>query len=155
MRIIKNIILHCSSSPNGKAFSIRDCDSWHLERGFHRSDGWREHFNPDLFAVGYHFWIGVDGVTKTGRDLEEIGAHVSGLNATSIGVCMCGTDKFSQAQWEALSTLILNLRGLYPAARIIGHYETPTGASQGKTCPNFNVPLWLAQGMIPDTERVI
>lgn len=154
MREIKQIVLHCSASPNGKDFDIKDCDAWHAERGFQRQDSWRCGFNPTLFHVGYHFWIKTDGKVQTGRQVDEVGAHVSGMNSTSLGICMCGTDKFTPAQWNALSDLVSKLQLTYPNAKIIGHYDTPTGQSQGKTCPNFNVVLWLAQRMEPDSSHV-
>ena len=155
MRTIKNIIIHCSASPNGKDFDIRDCDQWHIERGFHRKESDRLEFNPNLFSVGYHFWIKIDGTVQSGRNVNEIGAHCSGLNSESIGICMCGTDRFSKFQWLALSQLVEQLQLTYPGVSILGHYQTPTGASQGKKCPEFDVPKWSISHQTPQEHVLI
>ncbi|MEE1366600.1 MAG: N-acetylmuramoyl-L-alanine amidase, partial [Muribaculaceae bacterium] len=34
MRNINKIIVHCSATPEGKAFSVADIRRWHLQRGF-------------------------------------------------------------------------------------------------------------------------
>ena len=154
MREIKNIIIHCSASKDGKPFTVRDCDSWHIERGFRRKDEWREQFNPGLFAIGYHYWINIDGAVQTGRHLDEVGAHVSGMNAKSIGICMCGNGKFTKTQWAMLKVLVMDLKNKYPAANILGHYQCPTGITQGKLCPEFDVTSWQAD-MMPDDKHVL
>ena len=34
MRKITEIIVHCSATPEGKAFTVADIDAWHKKRGF-------------------------------------------------------------------------------------------------------------------------
>ncbi len=76
MRKIKEIIIHCSATPEGKDFTVQDIDKWHRQRGFK--------------GIGYHYVIYRDGSTHQGRDLECAGAHCMGHNANSIGICYIG-----------------------------------------------------------------
>jgi hypothetical protein len=155
MRTIENIIIHCADTPTGKPLTVADIDSWHVERGFHRAEQNRTRFNPGLKAIGYHFVIYLDGSVHTGRAVEEIGAHVQGMNATSIGICMIGSGKYNREQWSALNMLTTKLLGAYPKAHVIGHCQTPSGAAQGKLCPEFDVTSWLKNSMVPETAHVI
>jgi len=121
---MKNIIIHCSASPNGRDDRAADIHRWHREKGY---DG-----------IGYHYVICVDGVVEVGRPEYWIGAHARGHNTGSIGVCLIGTDSFSSKQWGALEALIQSLLFKYNDAKVIGHNEIST-----KTCPGFDVQDWL------------
>lgn len=136
MREINKIILHCSDSNFGNAALI---DKWHKERGF--------------AEIGYHFVIcngfltakstyqpELDGLTEAGRSILEAGAHCSGLNAGSIGICLIGKHLFTGNQLlSALPKLLQLLAQKYaikPYA-IYGHYEF----NRFKTCPNLDMPM--------------
>lgn len=148
MREIKAIVIHCSASPNGRWNTAPDIDKWHDERGFERQPEWRERFNQDYSAIGYHFVIYTNGAIATGRHLDEIGAHAGGHNKYTVGVCLIGTDRFTIEQWQALDDLIAKLRERYPTAKIIGHRDLP---DVHKTCPGFDVATWLArEGSVPE-----
>jgi N-acetylmuramoyl-L-alanine amidase len=164
MRAIKDIVIHCAATPNGKPVSIATVDRWHASRGFRRSDAARARLNPTLGAVGYHYVIDVDGEVHSGRHEDEIGAHVQGSNARSIGVCMIGTDKFTQAQWDSLSRLITELLAGYPTAKVSGHRDfSPDLNGDGiiqrnewtKTCPGFDAAAWLYRGRVPAAENLL
>lgn len=164
-REIKQIVIHCAASPNGKQLgdgnrkTAAGCiDVWHAGRGFKRAEAARLAFNPTLFAIGYHFVIDADGTKETGRSLDEIGAHVAGHNANSIGICMVGTDQFTKAQWYALGSLVRALNLKYPTAAVVGHRDlSPDKNGDGtitpneylKICPGFNVADWQLSGMLP------
>ena len=75
-RNIKELIVHCSATPEGKDYSVDTIRQWHLQRGF--SD------------IGYHYVVYRDGSIHTGRDESVIGAHCTGHNTNSIGVCYIG-----------------------------------------------------------------
>ena len=128
MRRIDKIILHCSATPEGKHFTVADIDRWHRERG------WK--------GIGYHYVIYLDGSIHKGRPEEIIGAHCSGQNAYSIGICYIGgLDAFGKAkdtrtpvQRKALRELVSDLKTRYPAATVHGHNEFAK-----KDCPCFNV----------------
>lgn len=189
MRKINLIVIHCAASPNGQPLARGSVgtptfrstpaviDSWHAERGFLRSGPTAKTFNPDLPHIGYHFVISTDGAEFTGRDPEEIGAHAVGHNANSLGICMVGTDAFTQKQWAALKSLTTRLCATYQVplgfARrngdivfdgICGHRDlSPDKDHDGvvepfewlKTCPGFDVRQWLLDGRKPDPQRVI
>jgi N-acetylmuramoyl-L-alanine amidase len=128
MRTINKIIVHCSATPEGKDYTVKDIDRWHRERGFTK--------------IGYHYVVYRDGTIHEGRKETEIGAHASGYNAHSIGVCYIGglakdgktpKDTRTQAQRDALVRLLRELVLKYPDAEIIGHRDV----SQ-KACPSFD-----------------
>ena len=123
MRLIKEIIIHCSDTPAGRDDSVKDIDRWHKARGWSR--------------VGYHFVIRLDGTIEKGREEEVIGAHCKGHNSNSIGVCYIGGkggDTRTDAQKKSLKVLVEYLKLSYPQAKVYGHYDFSS-----KTCPNFNV----------------
>jgi N-acetylmuramoyl-L-alanine amidase len=170
-RTINQIVIHCSASMNGRRLgdgqrktAAKMIDVWHSNRGFKRSAAARDAFNPLLFAIGYHWVIDCDGTLETGRSIDEIGAHVAGHNANSLGICMVGTDAFTPRQWEALHSLVKSLQQKYPAAKVVGHRDlSPDLNGDGKispneyskTCPGFTVADWLTGGMQPLQSSVI
>lgn len=110
-RAINTIVIHCSATPNGDTLfrgtraiipPVQVIDEMHRQRGFKRGAQWRAKQNPALTSIGYHFVIYTRGAVATGRHLDEVGAHVLGYNANSIGICLLGTDAFSRAQWDSL-----------------------------------------------------
>lgn len=131
---IKNIVIHCSATPDGQDFSAEEINEWHKQRG------WSE--------IGYHFVIRRDGRIEVGRDLDEWGAHVKGHNTGSWGVCLIGgpgdytENDFTVAQWRALVDTIIFLKRLAPNAEIKGHRDFPGVA---KECPCFDVQTFLQE----------
>lgn len=129
MRKITKIILHCSATPEGRDYTVADINRWHKQRG------WR--------GIGYHYVVYRDGSVHPGRPVEQIGAHTSGHNANSIGVCYVGglatdgktpKDTRTPAQRAALRNLVEQLRTEYPNVTIHGHREFAA-----KACPCFDV----------------
>lgn len=129
MRTITSIIIHCSATPEGKNFTAADIDRWH------RAQGWT--------GIGYHFVIRIDGTVEPGRAIVKAGAHCSGHNANSLGICYIGglasdgktpKDTRTPAQRLSLRLLITILRHIYPTATIHGHRDFAS-----KACPCFDV----------------
>ena len=126
-RYINRIIVHCSATPEGKDFHASDIDSWHKNRGFN--------------GIGYHYVITLDGKVEEGRHEDKVGAHASGYNSHSIGVCYIGgvdkdgapKDTRTEAQKVAMTDLICKLKMKYPKAVVHGHNEVAN-----KACPCFN-----------------
>ena len=127
-RNIKEIIVHCSATPEGKDFTVADIKRWHLQRGF--SD------------IGYHYVIYRDGSIHTGRDESIIGAHCTGHNTNSIGVCYIGgcasnsktpKDTRTPQQKQSLVKLLKELKTKYPQASIHNHRDFAN-----KACPSFD-----------------
>ena len=132
-RPISHLIVHCSATPAGRDIGVSEIDKMHKDRGFTR--------------VGYHYVIRRNGHTEVGRPESAIGAHATGFNKKSIGICLVGrVDKqgrgeanFYPLQLAALRALLVALSQRYPEAQIIGHRDT--GAK--KDCPSFDVAHWL------------
>ena len=135
-REITDIIVHCSATPEGKAYTVEDIRKWHKQQG------WSD--------IGYHFVVELDGSVRPGRNVDISGAHCEGHNAKSIGICYVGglenkpgvptpkqkaKDTRTDAQKAALFALLMDLRRLYPKARIVGHRDYDT---KGKECPSFD-----------------
>ena len=129
MRKITKIIIHCAATPEGKDFTVQQIDQWHRQRGFR--------------CIGYHFVIYRDGSIHKGRPIEQVGAHTSGHNANSIGICYIGgctsdgktsKDTRTGAQRVSLVKLVAELRSQFPTASVHGHNEFAK-----KACPSFNV----------------
>ena len=131
MRKINKIIVHCSATPEGKDVKTETIKDWHVN-GNH----WKD--------IGYHYVIELDGSIHNGRDESVIGAHCSGQNADSIGICYVGgvakdcktpKDTRTTAQRDALIKLLNELRAKYPKAIIQGHRDFP---GVNKACPSFD-----------------
>ena len=130
MREINKLIIHCSATPEGKDIKTETIRSWHVN-GNHWTD------------IGYHYVIELDGSVHKGRDESIVGAHCSGQNANSIGVCYVGgvaedcktpKDTRTEAQKQSLVKLLKELKEKYPKATIHGHSEYAN-----KACPCFDV----------------
>lgn len=127
-RMINEIIIHCTATPEGRECSVDEIRRWHRQRGF--SD------------IGYHYVVHLDGSVENGRDVNVSGAHCSGHNANSIGVVYVGgvakdgrtpKDTRTQEQKATLASLLIDLRKLYPRAKIHGHRDFAN-----KACPSFD-----------------
>lgn len=127
-RMINEIIIHCTATPEGRECSVDEIRRWHLQRGF--SD------------IGYHYVIHLDGEIEPGRDVDISGAHCTSHNAHSIGVVYVGgvakdgktpKDTRTDEQKGALAALLMDLRKLYPTAKIHGHRDFAN-----KACPSFD-----------------
>ena len=115
------IILH-HRAGNG------DADSIHAG---HLSQGWT--------GIGYHFYVRKDGSVYRGRPIEIIGAHCTGKNSCSIGICFEGNfenETMTAAQLKAGKELVSYLKGLYPSAEIKRHKDF-----QSTACPGRNFPF--------------
>lgn len=133
MRKINRIVVHCSDSDIDGHDNIETIRKWHTERGFTGADG----IPGTEDDIAYHWFITKDGGLHKGRAEEAIGAHVRGHNGDSLGVCLSGRKKFTEAQFEALELKCLELCSKYDLEKkdILGH----TDLDPLKTCPNFDV----------------
>ena len=129
MRAIKQIIIHCSATPEGRNNTVEDLRRWHKD-----GNGWED--------IGYHYVIHLDGSIHKGRPDEKQGAHCVGKNSTSIGVCYIGgvakdgktaKDTRTKEQKASLIRLLKHLRLRYPNAVIRGHRDYAR-----KACPSFD-----------------
>ena len=128
-RKITEIIVHCSATPEGVDYSVKDITKWHKSRGF--------------TTIGYHYVIYRDGSIHRGRNINIAGAHCVDHNAHSVGVCYIGgcandgkltpKDTRTPSQRAALYKLLKELKQLYPKAKIYGHRDFAN-----KACPSFD-----------------
>ena len=141
-RSINEIIVHCSATPEGRDYTVEDIKRWHLQRGFS--------------TIGYHYVVYRDGSIHEGRSVDLAGAHCTGHNTHSIGVCYVGglekdgktpKDTRTDKQREGLAWLIKSLKDVYPRARVLGHRDTSPDKNHNgiiepsewiKSCPCFN-----------------
>jgi N-acetylmuramoyl-L-alanine amidase len=128
MREIKEIIVHCSATPEGREVTVEEITKWHKQRGF--------------ATIGYHYVIYLDGSIHKGRPEEIVGAHCLNHNSISIGVCYIGgvqkdgktpKDTRTEAQKASLLSLLKELKGKYPKAKIHSHKDFAN-----KACPSFD-----------------
>ena len=128
---ITKLIVHCSDTPNELDLRASDIHKMHI--GF----GWN--------GIGYHKVICRDGKIENGRPEYWIGAHVKGINAESLGVCLIGRDVFTPQQYNSLKKVLLEWRSLYKTEQIYGHRDV---VKTHKTCPNFDVREWCLKNSI-------
>ena len=128
MRAIKKIIVHCADTPDERDDRAADIKRWHTEER-----GWSD--------IGYHYVVDLDGTIEPGRPIEKAGAHCTGHNADSIGVCYIGgcdkkmqpKDTRTDAQKASLLLLLKYLVAKYPGVTIYGHRDFTN-----KSCPSFD-----------------
>lgn len=147
-RRIDYIAIHCTATPESQNLTVEQI------RKQHKKQGWSD--------VGYHYIIYRDGTVNLGRDVNIAGAHVNGYNANSIGVVYVGglenrpgvaynqlkaKDTRTEQQKASLMALLMDLRKLYPTAKIQGHRDfSPDKNHNGtiepsewiKDCPSFD-----------------
>ena len=129
MRTVNLVVIHCADTYATMDIGAKEIDAWH------RGRGWK--------GIGYHYVIRRDGTIEKGRPEEVPGAHVSGHNQHSIGICYAGgksadgrpEDNRTEAQKESLRELVAELLERYPDARIVGHHDL----NPAKACPCFDV----------------
>ena len=141
-RQIDKIIIHCSASKEGQNLTVAQIDKMHRQRGFAQ--------------IGYHFVVYLDGSIYDGRDISKIGAHTTGYNTGSIGICYVGgldkngkiKDTRTYQQKNALYQLVKRLMEIYSIKEVKGHRDySPDTNGDGviskyewiKGCPCFEV----------------
>ena len=125
------LIIHCAATKPSMDIGLTEIRKWHLDRQ------WRD--------VGYHFIVRRSGEVELGRAINDSGAHASGYNHKSIGICLVGgmaednsaEDNFTDKQWTALLDLVKQIQIEHNDIKIIGHNEISK-----KECQSFDVKKW-------------
>lgn len=147
-RFIDKIIIHCSATKEGKDVTVEQIDKMHRKRGF--------------ACIGYHFVIYRDGSIHDGRDISKVGAHTTGYNTGSIGICYVGgldkngkiKDTRTYQQKDSLYKLVRELMKMYPIKEVKGHRDySPDTNGDGviskyewiKGCPCFEVSDFMKE----------
>ena len=140
-RRIELIVIHCSATRATQRYTVDDCRRDHRARGF--------------ADIGYHYYITRDGVVHAGRVLYQVGAHATGYNRYSIGICYEGglnerglpADTRTPEQKDTLQKLLKRLKEDYPEARVVGHRDLP-GVKKDCPCYVIQTPS-SAEGLPP------
>ena len=131
------LVIHCAATPPDMDIGVFEIRQWHMRRG------WSD--------IGYHYVIRRDGAIEKGRSDTAPGAHAAGYNMNSLGICLVGglkqgtskaEDNFTDAQFEALVSLLKTLKVRYPLAEYLGHRDLP---GVRKACPSFDVTSKLEE----------
>ena len=127
MRRVTLLIVHCSAVRPRQRSSALDIDGWH------KAMGWK--------SIGYHYVVRRDGTIEKGRSVDEVGAHCTGHNKYSIGICYEGgldedgrsADTRTAEQKRTMRQLLADLKKDFPQAIIVGH-----NVFSNKDCPCFD-----------------
>lgn len=134
MRAIKNIILHCTATPqNTKVDSIQRY--------------WRDHLKWK--SPGYHWLIGKDGTAHNLATDDKVCNGVAGHNSTAIHISYIGgvdesgkpVDNRTALQRSVMEELVRLYMKKYPDAAVKGHNDF----TKMKACPSFKVSDWLKE----------
>ncbi len=140
-RPVHLIVIHCTATPNGVAYTPRMLEADHLARGFQ--------------CIGYHYYIRRSGEVVRTRPLNMIGAHARGHNRFSVAISYEGgvdederpADTRTPEQKVSILAILLELLDIYPEARICGHRDLSPDANYDgivspdewvKGCPGFD-----------------
>jgi len=135
----ESIVLHHAAA------SICSPDDIHR---IHLLNGWA--------GIGYHFFVRKDGSVTRGRPLWSVGAHVSGNNSSSVGICFEGNfekESMQQNQLDAGKKLLGYLKGIYPKIHIKLHRELNATACPGKNFP-FDEMIYV-KAEICETSEIV
>ena len=116
------IILHHTAATQGTVQAIHN---YHMN-----GRGW--------MGIGYNFYVRKDGSIYQGRPEWVVGAHATGYNDKSIGVCAEGNfeaEKMPEAQKQGIIELIKELKKKYPNVQIKRHKDFAATACPGKNYP--------------------
>lgn len=134
----KMLIVH-HIEAEGTNWTVQNIHNMHINE-----NGWS--------AIGYHYYIRLDGTVYKGRPDNAIGAHCQGCNTNTLGIAFEGNyDKRKEmptAQYNAwceLKTYLFNKYGNMP---IFGHREK--GSSE---CPGRYFPLDKVKNGIVDNKE--
>jgi N-acetyl-anhydromuramyl-L-alanine amidase AmpD len=140
-RPITQLVVHCAATRPSLDVGVDEIRQWH------RHQGWSD--------IGYHWVVRRDGTVEAGRREELIGAHVSGHNRESLGICLVGgldehgdpAPTFTEEQFASLRALLNDLLAKYDLSddAILGHRDFPNVA---KACPSFDVRHWWRTGEV-------
>jgi len=132
MKQVSGIVVHHSATETGNAACFRV---------LHRVvNGWND--------VGYHFVIGngslsADGEIENGRVLPFQGAHATGANEFSAGICLVGNFNHTHPTAAQMKSLGILLRRLAAEYSIVREFVTVHRLVKGShtQCPGSNLTL--------------
>lgn len=150
--VVREVIVHASATkPAWKANQpfadqVKEIRRWHVAE-----NGWRD--------IGYHWLISRRGEIARGRLETQIGAHVAGHNAGTIGICLIGgwgsragdqpSQHFTAEQLDELYRLIREIQVRADVTLTVsGHNRY-----DNKACPGFNATAWYAKRRLEEEAQ--
>lgn len=147
MAKMKQLVLHCTATPEGRKVTSADIRAWHTNPVSKGGRGWKQ--------VGYTDMIHLDGrverLVQNNEDMNvdpwEVTNGATGHNSVSRHVVYVGgvardgktpKDTRTPAQLKAMEAYVKDFHRRFPSVRIIGHNELAA-----KACPSFDVQKWL------------
>lgn len=147
MAKLKQLVLHCTATPEGRKVTSADIRAWHTNPVSKGGRGWKQ--------VGYTDMIHLDGrverLVENNEDMNvdpwEVTNGATGYNSVSRHVVYVGgvardgktpKDTRTPAQLKAMEAYVKDFHCRFPSVRIIGHNELAA-----KACPSFDVQKWL------------
>lgn len=112
------IILHHAAAVTASA---QDVHRWHL------ANGW--------IGIGYHYYVRKDGSIYRGRPEDAQGAHTSGYNTHSIGICAEGnfeTEQMPLVQRDAIVWLVSDIMDRLGELELRRHRDCDATACPGR-----------------------
>ena len=132
----EEVILHHAEASSA---TVWDINQWHLD------NGWT--------GIWYHYYIRKDGSIYRGRPEWAVGAHATGHNDRSIGVCCEGaymTETMPAAQLSALRALLRDIMGRYGALALRRHRDV-----NATNCPGDRFPWAEAQKYMEEDDGML
>ena len=115
------IIVHHAAA---KTASASDIHRWHKQRGW--------------AGAGYHFLVRKDGSVYRLRPEKYVGAHASGSNSDSLGICFEGDfekETMGTAQKNSGKELVAYLKKRYGISKVQRHKDVGSTSCPGKNFP--------------------
>lgn len=129
------VILHHAEASSA---TVWDINQWHLDNGW--------------VGIGYHYYIRKDGSIYRGRPEWAVGAHATGHNDRSIGICCEGaymTETMPAAQLASLKALLRDIMERYGTMPIRRHRDV-----NSTSCPGDNFPWAEAQDYMKEEPEM-
>ena len=136
----QRIIFH-HTAINAERAQLEEVDRYHATRDFPKS--------KLGYYVGYHYLIERSGKVCQTRIETEIGAHDTGENLNSLGVCLAGDFRYmipTQAQETAFAGLVKDIRSRWdiPLSRLEPHrWDDDTECPGPRVADNWAVRTYL------------
>lgn len=129
------VILHHAEASSA---TVWDINQWHLDNGW--------------VGIGYHYYIRKDGSIYRGRPEWAVGAHATGHNDRSIGICCEGaymTETMPAAQLASLKALLRDIMGRYGTLALKRHRDV-----NSTSCPGDRFPWAEAQNYMKEDDSM-
>jgi len=117
---VRYVVLH-HAAGDGSAEAIHKA---------HLANGWS--------GIGYHLYVRKSGQVFRGRPIDRQGAHCTGYNGQSVGICFEGnfeTETMCAQQAQAGAQAVRYALGVYPGAGVVRHKELASTACPGRLFP--------------------